>query len=185
MRRLSEKLEWTEGILSCEVFTALLYLRRGETQKATDAFLQSLSAAYRYTDIAIWCLEKLGDPTYGMFRLDDTSRWAGIYFAFARKTKNLGHTYQALRCLGDICLAQGDGDTALNIFLAVLEGSTEMEVHRLRADCMARIGDILMESGEPKEAVKMWEAARPLFLLSSQDKDAASMDTRLAQFADA
>ncbi|KAJ7107026.1 hypothetical protein C8R44DRAFT_858110 [Mycena epipterygia] len=183
-RRLSEKLEWTAGVISCEVFMALLYLRRGETQKATDALMQTLPAAYRYTDIAIWCLEKLGDPTYGMFGLEDTTHWAGIYLSFARKTKNLGHTYQALRCLGDIFLAHGDRDTALNIFLAVLEGSTEMDVHRRRADCMARIGDIFMESGKPKEAVKMWEAARPMFLLSSQNKDAASMDTRLAQFAD-
>jgi predicted negative regulator of RcsB-dependent stress response len=49
---------------------------------------------------------------------------------------------------------------------------------------MVRIGDILMARGNAVEARKMWKDAKPLFIRSSQMKDAASVDARLAQFAD-
>ncbi|KAJ6628708.1 hypothetical protein B0H10DRAFT_1988920 [Mycena sp. CBHHK59/15] len=74
---------------------------------------------------------------------------------------------------------QGDEETALNIFLTVLDGSTEMDVHRRRADCMTRIGDIQMRHGHLEEARKLWEDARPLFARSSQMKEVAGINARL------
>ncbi|KAJ6486271.1 hypothetical protein DFH09DRAFT_1106133 [Mycena vulgaris] len=93
----------------------------------------------------------------------ETYFWAGIYFAFANKTKDLGHTYQALRYLGDVFLAEGDQETALNVFQAVLDGSTEMDVHRRCADCTLRTGHIVQHHGKLDRAKELWQTSRLLF----------------------
>jgi hypothetical protein len=89
-------------------------------------------------------------------------------------------TFHALRCLADIFAAFHDEETALNLFYTALEGATTIDIHRLRAECMAGIGDIMTHRGNIVKAKQMWEAAHPLFLRSSQTKAAAAIEARLA-----
>jgi hypothetical protein len=180
------RLDWKQGMLFCERLMAGVHLARGDIAAAREGYIscfQSTRVGYMLPGM-MQCLEMLGDLRHGMSDVETTFHWAGTFFAAVRVWHNVVLTYQALRCLGDIFLAEGDDETALNVFSAVLEGATEMDVHRRRADCMVRIGDILMARGNAAEATKMWRDARPLFIRSSQMKDAASVDVRLAQFVD-
>jgi hypothetical protein len=183
-RELAVELPFHGVTLTCDVCQAALDLRNGDGTKAYTAFQTLAGRTVTRHDSVYLSLANLGDLSNNLCGLEQTFHWATIYFAFSRKGKILGHTYQALRCLGDILLAQGDDTTAMNIFQAVLDGSTEMDVHRRRADCMSRIGDILLHRGEPEKAKDMWEAALPLFVRSSQAKDAAAIETKLDQLAD-
>jgi len=180
------RLDWMQGKLFCERLMAGVHLARRDVAAAREGYtlcFQSYRGAYMFPGVTR-CLEMLGDLRHGMSDLETTFHWAGTYLAVVRVYTDVVLTYQALRCLGDVLLAEGDSETALNIFYAVLKGATEMDVHRRRADCMIRIGDILMARGNAAEARKMWEDARPLFIRSAQMNDAASIDVRLAQIAD-
>ncbi|KAJ6572131.1 hypothetical protein B0H19DRAFT_1256041 [Mycena capillaripes] len=184
--RASERLNWRQGMLFCERLMAGVHLARGDIMAARKGYticFESCRRLYMLPGLT-QCLEMFGDLKHGMCDLEATFHWAGTYLAVVRVYRDVVRTYQALRCLGDIFLAQGDTETALSVFYAVLEGVTEMDIHRTRADCMSRIGDILMAQGNKAEARRMWEDARPLFVRSSQMKDAASIDARLAQFAE-
>ncbi|KAJ7288594.1 hypothetical protein C8J57DRAFT_1642638 [Mycena rebaudengoi] len=97
------------------------------------------------------------------------------------KCKDKHQTMQAFRCLGQIFSVQGDNETALSLFNVALDGFTLMDVHHWRADCMARIADILNNRGEAMKAVELWKAARPLFERSSQMKDILMIDGKLAE----
>jgi hypothetical protein len=87
---------------------------------------------------------------------------------------------KAFCCLGQIFAQQEDSDTALSLFTVALDGYTFMDVHRWRADCMVRIGDIWNSRGEVLKAVGLWKAARPLFERSSQARDVAQIDAKPA-----
>ncbi|KAF7348590.1 NB-ARC domain-containing protein [Mycena venus] len=185
-RQAVERLNWRQGMLFCERVMAGVYLARGDIAAAREEYARCYQACRRAFMLpgVTQCLEMLGDFRYGMSDFQSTFHWAGVYLAVVRVYSDVVPTYQALRCLGDIFLAEGDTETALNIFYAVLKGVTEMDIHRRRADCMVRIGDILMARGNAREARKMWHDAHSLFIRSSQRKDAASIDVRLAQFVD-
>ncbi|KAJ6600258.1 hypothetical protein DFH09DRAFT_1355610 [Mycena vulgaris] len=182
-RELATEIRFSQVMQMCDFFQAELDLRNGHRTKAYTTLkilggrTQLLSSATRLS------LEKLGELSNHLCQLERTFHWATTYFALSRKTKELGGTYQALRYLGDILLAQGDEQTAMNIFHAVLDASTEMDVHRRRADCMSRIGDILVRRGELEKAKDMWEAALPLFVRSSQAKDATAIESKLSELA--
>ncbi|KAJ7899819.1 hypothetical protein B0H13DRAFT_2336764 [Mycena leptocephala] len=109
----------------------------------------------------------------------DTFRWAMVYLAFVQKAKNAVATLGALRRLADIHMSLEDEETALHLFHAVLEGGTKMDIHRLRAECMVGIGDIMRRRSNSTQAKEMWETAHPLFVRSSRLKDAASVKKRL------
>ncbi|KAF7342912.1 NB-ARC domain-containing protein [Mycena sanguinolenta] len=156
-----------------------LQLYRGDVKGARASFMACLaSKKASRTDMYI-CLAALGDPRHGVYRAHEGFRWAVVYCAFARKTKDMGETLNALRCIGDIYVAFGDDETALGLFQVALEAGTRMDVHRLRAECMVGIGDIMTRRGDLVQAREMWAGAHPLFLRSSQGKDAASVDKRL------
>ncbi|KAJ7268482.1 hypothetical protein C8J57DRAFT_1612585 [Mycena rebaudengoi] len=133
------------------------------------------------TELALTCLERLGDLSTGMSDILTTLRWTGIFLGLALKCNNKLQTMQAFHCLGQIFSVQGDNETALSLFNVALDGFTFMDVHRWRADCMVRIGDILNNQGEVMKAVELWNAARPLFERSSQMKDIAQIDAKLAE----
>ncbi|KAJ7804809.1 hypothetical protein B0H13DRAFT_1930570 [Mycena leptocephala] len=59
--------------------------------------------------------------------------------------------------------------------------TTEMDVHRLRAECMSRMGDIFLRRKNAKEADSMWLRAQELFASSSLQKEAAEIGGRRAQ----
>ncbi|KAJ6485291.1 hypothetical protein DFH09DRAFT_1106254 [Mycena vulgaris] len=155
---LSKTLGWTDQTKKIgervEAYTALKNLLKVGNTKA-------------HTYTASLVLQNLVELSNEMCGLNETCRWVATYLAWARKTKSLSHTYQALRYLGDTLISQGDEHTALSIFQAVLDGSTEMDVHRHRADYTHKGKD-------------MWEAARPLFIRSSRANDTAAIDTKLA-----
>ncbi|KAJ7471083.1 hypothetical protein FB451DRAFT_1559557 [Mycena latifolia] len=165
----------------CDAVTARLYLRRGDTEMARSSFEQCLFKSRAiYKDIVMFCLSVLGDPRHGLCSPRDTFRWAVVYFSFIRKLKHLPDTFHALRCLADAHADAGDDETALDLFHAALEGATEMDAHRLRAECMMGIGDIILRRGDLAQARKMWQAARPLFYRASQMNDVEKIDTRIA-----
>jgi hypothetical protein len=180
-RELATELRFGQGMQMCNFLQAELDLRNGDRLKAYTVFQILGGKTESQSDTVYLSMANLGDLSNDLCGLEQTFRWAATYFAFSRKSKHLGHTYQALRYLGDILLAQGDEETAMSIFQAVLDASTEMDVHRRRADCMSRMGDILVHSGEPGKAKHMWEAAHPLFVRSSQANDAATIEVKLAQ----
>ncbi|KAJ7265591.1 hypothetical protein C8J57DRAFT_1229822 [Mycena rebaudengoi] len=110
-----------------------------------------------------------------------TLRYTGIFLGLALKCKDKHQTMQAFRCLSQISSVQGDNETALSLFNVALDGFTFMDIHRWRADCMVRMGDILSNHGEAMKAVELWKAARPLFKRSSQTKDILMIDRKLAE----
>ncbi|KAJ7261201.1 hypothetical protein C8J57DRAFT_1719913 [Mycena rebaudengoi] len=132
-------------------------------------------------DLALLCAQRLGDPSTEINDMQTTLKWTGIVLGLALKYKDKRQTMQAFRCLGQIFSAQGDDETALSLFRVALDGFTFMDVHRWRADCMVRIGDILNNHGEVIKAIELWKTARPLFERSSQMKDVIKIDTKIAE----
>jgi hypothetical protein len=107
------------------------------------------------------------------------SSWTTVFLVHSLKSKEQLGIYKALQFIGDIFVTQGDEHTAISLFTAALEGFTDMDVHRSRAECMVRLGDIFMEHNTLK-AVELWTTARPLFERSSQAKQVENVDQRLA-----
>jgi hypothetical protein len=92
--------------------------------------------------------------------------------------------YKALQFMGDGILAQDDEDTAITLFTVALEGFTDMDVHRSRAECMLQLGDVCKQHDNLLEAMEHWNMARPLFERSSQAKQVEAIDKRLASVSD-
>ncbi|KAJ7476534.1 hypothetical protein FB451DRAFT_1460628 [Mycena latifolia] len=171
------------GILMCSCVAGWLSLYHGDTNSARVTFEDCLleSRAIYYPALASLCLAALGDPRHKMYSPVVTLNWAFVYFSFVRKSKDRVATFHALRCLADIFAGSDDEETGLNLYHTVLDGATEMDIHRLRAESMIGIGDIMMRRGDSVRAKEMWNAARPLFIRSSQMKDVTVIDERLAQ----
>ncbi|KAJ7107042.1 hypothetical protein C8R44DRAFT_885713 [Mycena epipterygia] len=136
----------------CSLATAELYLYHGDVKDARFEFEACLLK--NQAQAPVDCLADLGDPR--------------------RKIP-----FDALRCLADTYVLLDDEDMALNLLHAALEGATEMDVNRIRAECMVGIGDVMVRLGHSVEASQMWKAACPLFVKSSRLKD-ASVVGRLA-----
>jgi hypothetical protein len=88
--------------------------------------------------------------------------------------------YKAFRFLGDVFLSNRDESTAEVLFTIALEAFTYMDVHRSRADCMLRLGDLARQRGDMGGAAAIWREARPLFERSQQTKDIGQIDDRLS-----
>ncbi|KAJ7467455.1 hypothetical protein FB451DRAFT_1258596 [Mycena latifolia] len=142
----------------CDTIEAALYLREGNVLEARTLFHKCLQFAQgQLVDPITYCLERLGD------------------------IKNNLEIHKALQFLGDANLAEGNHDTALNLFTLALNGFNEMDIHRSRAECMLKLGDIAAKfHGDSSKAVEHWERARRLFERSSQEKQLVQIDERLA-----
>ncbi|KAJ7719892.1 hypothetical protein B0H14DRAFT_2642852 [Mycena olivaceomarginata] len=168
----------------CSWVKAELELYQGHFQSARSKFEECLSRSLgAYPSIAISCLAALGDPRKKLYNPWSTLRWAMTYFVLIQKNKHLVATAHAVRCLGDVFAVLGDEETALSLFHTALEGATKLDIHRLRAECMVGIGDIMSLRGDMVNAKEMWEAAHPLFIRSSQTKDAAAIETQLTELS--
>jgi tetratricopeptide (TPR) repeat protein len=168
--------------LSIDCVAAELSLRDGAPETASAMFEKCFALSQDMdTDLALLCVERLGDFSTGMNDIQTTLQWTGIFLGLALKCKDKRQTMQAFRCLGQIFSAKGDNETALSLFNVALDGFTFMDVHRWQADCMVRIADILNDCGEVMKALELWKAARPLFERSSQMKDITRIDTKLAE----
>jgi tetratricopeptide (TPR) repeat protein len=142
--------------------------------------LKSTRRAFRL-DVIPFCLEALADIAHGMSSIAETFAWAMVYFAFVCNGTDLGRKLHALRCLGDIFRAQGDNETALNVFCAALEGATEMDIHRLKAECLVGMAEILMLRGDRETAQANFKAARLLFDRSGLMKNVGEVDRRMSE----
>jgi hypothetical protein len=114
-----------------------------------------------------FCLERLGNasqwgPGYSM------SRWTTIFLIHSVKFERTLEVHKALQFLGDVFLHQGDEGSAISLFTVALKGFTYMDVHRSRAECMLRLGDIAKGCSDLLKAMTLWNTARPLFECLSQ-----------------
>ncbi|KAJ7883740.1 hypothetical protein B0H13DRAFT_2537963 [Mycena leptocephala] len=167
-------------IVLCSALAAKINLMRGDTEIARVAFLECLSKSRGiYPGIVQVCLAALADPGHRMYGPMDTFRWAVVYFASSQKANEAADRLEALQRLADVHVIMGDDETAIHLFKAALKGGTSMGIHRLRAECMVGIGDIMLRCRETMQAMDMWEAAHPLFVRSSRMKDAALVKQRL------
>jgi hypothetical protein len=87
--------------------------------------------------------------------------------------------YKALRFLGDVFLSAQDEETAENLFTVALVGFTYLDVHRARAQCMLRLGDLAKQHGDILKARDLWATAQPLFERSLQAEDLEQINARL------
>lgn len=183
-RRRFLKISDTFGLTACNIVFGDLQYRMGHYAEAKELFLLALSSV-RHTgpELAMMCMERLTDVGNKQDDVPSFLHYAVLHLALALRTHDSLAIHQALRHLGDVLLRLQDEDTALHILQAALEGFTLMGIHRGRGDCMLRIGDILMERGEVKEARKMWASAQSLFLRSSQKKDQFECAERLRRSA--
>jgi hypothetical protein len=159
----------------CSASQAALDLREKKFDIAKDEFQKCGRTDSR---VVSFCLEKLANIRAWPIS-DWQARWPVIYCGYAHKIKNRLEVHKALIFLGDVFVAHKDEETATNLYIAALEGFTYMDVHRGRAECMMRLGDLAEGQGHTSEAISHWKAARPLFEQSLQAKDVAHIDAKL------
>ncbi|KAJ6506552.1 hypothetical protein C8R45DRAFT_1175600 [Mycena sanguinolenta] len=164
------------GIMECNVFEACINLREHAFHLAQIKFQKSLLCT---AELKSFSLEQLADikawPT-----CEEQARWPVIHLSFAHQVQEKLAFHKALLFLGDVFMVNEDDDTALALYTVALEGFIHMDVHRSQAQCMLRLGDLAQKHGNTTAAVAHWQAARPLFERSSQTKDVAEIDSRLA-----
>ncbi|KAJ7821097.1 hypothetical protein B0H14DRAFT_1336491 [Mycena olivaceomarginata] len=179
-RNIFETPEHIVGLAMCGAILGNFHLHKGEFHEAKMIFEQCIKLwTGKHTEIIFYCLEKLGNVSCWPQK-HSMSSWTVLFLALSLKSTNRLGMYQALQFLGDIFLSYNDEDTAVSLFTVALEGFTAMDVHRSRAECMLRLGDIHKRCNDLLKAVGHWETARPLFKRSSQAKQIVQIDERLA-----
>jgi tetratricopeptide (TPR) repeat protein len=168
------------GINWCRMILADIKLKEGKFDLANVKFQEYLHSIWGTDNQQeSFCLERLADitawPTPEM-----QTKWPVIYCGHVFKSKDKLALHKALLFLGDVFIADDDGETALNIYTVALEGFTYMDVHCSRAHCMIRLGDLANKQGHVSKAISFWMTARPLFEQSLQAKDVAQIDARLS-----
>ncbi|KAJ7455843.1 hypothetical protein FB451DRAFT_1184133 [Mycena latifolia] len=109
--------------------------------------------------------------------------WTVVYLGYTKKLGDKVALHRALQFLGDVFQAEGDSATSTSLFTVALGGFTWMDIHRSRAECMLRLGDLAKDRGEVSKAIELWKTARPLFERSSQAKQITQIDERLTTIA--
>ncbi|KAJ7438966.1 hypothetical protein FB451DRAFT_1447494 [Mycena latifolia] len=172
------------GNIFCDMVAAALFLNEGDLRKAMMLFQTCLKATRGKNSEAVsYCLEKLGNASRWCAINHDFSNWTVVFLAYSLKLKRKLEIYKALQFLGDVYLADKDQQTAINLLTVALEGFTRMDVHRSRGECMLRLGDMSELHGDLPKAAELWKTARALFKRSSQAKQVANIDERLARTA--
>ncbi|KAJ7105682.1 hypothetical protein C8R44DRAFT_806652 [Mycena epipterygia] len=174
-------MKYFAGLVYSETIGADLELREGNNMTAKILFKKGLSSSWKNNgEMVTYCLERLADISrWSVSDISWVSDWATVYLGYSIKSQNRLAIHKALCCLADVFLANRDEDTAYNLFIVALDGFTSMDVHRSRAVCMLRLGDILQHRREFDQAADRWREARPLFERSLQTKDLSEIDTRL------
>ncbi|KAJ6470409.1 hypothetical protein C8R45DRAFT_937326 [Mycena sanguinolenta] len=169
-----------DDIVSYTAVKAVMELREHKSDLADMHFKECLDFCQGGNAwLQSFCLEHLANirawPATGI-----QSRWPVVYLSFSSRSKDKLALHKALLFLGDIFLANNDEDTAFTLYTVALEGFTCMDVHRSRAQCMLRLGDLKHKHGNIAAAVVHWNSARPLFEQSLQAKDIIQIDSTLA-----
>jgi hypothetical protein len=159
---------------------AEIELTEEKFEVAKAKFKESLTSLWGQDQEAeLFCLGRLADirawPASEWYL-----RWPVIYCGCAYKYKDKLELHGALLFLGDVFLATNDDETATNLYIVALEGFTHMDVHRSRAQCMVRLGDLANKKGHASKAIGFWTTAGPLFEQSLQAKEVAQIDVRLS-----
>ncbi|KAJ7495086.1 hypothetical protein FB451DRAFT_1163820 [Mycena latifolia] len=165
----------------CNIGLGQLHLREGEILTAKYILQTSFDLTLgNDTQGALWCLQNLANvndwPESDFYW---ASRWTVIYLGYAKKLENKVALRQALQFLGDVFQAESDSETATALFTVALDGFTTLDIHRSRAECLLRLGDLANGQGDVSKATELWKLARPLFERSSQAKQVAQIDERL------
>ncbi|KAJ7482585.1 hypothetical protein FB451DRAFT_1364581 [Mycena latifolia] len=181
-KQLFNSTGYSIGFIFCDTITAALYVNEKDLLRAKNLFQACLRSTWgQYTEAVTYCLERLGNASI-WYAIDSASyNWTATFLAHSIKVKQKLQLHKALQFLGDLYLAEGDQQTATSLFTVALEGFTTMDVHRSRAECMRRLGDISELNGDLDKAAELWEMARPLFERSSQAKQVTHIDERLAR----
>jgi tetratricopeptide (TPR) repeat protein len=177
---LFHKIGLSYGLVWCDIYKAVLRLRQGKFSAARGLLQIAFSQLGENTEIVAYCLEKLGAvPQCGA--LDPMSfPWTVTFLVHSLKCHQRLELHKALQFLGNVFQARGDLQSALSLFTIALDGFTQMDVHRSRAECMIQLGDISKLNGDELKAAELWETARPLFEWSSQGRQLADLDVKLA-----
>ncbi|KAJ7777815.1 hypothetical protein B0H14DRAFT_2631439 [Mycena olivaceomarginata] len=167
-------------IIYCNATEADIELREKKFDLAKIRFQECLHYTWGAGDgVESFCLERLADITaWPTSELE--SRWPVTYLGYAYKIKDKLALHKALLWLGDVFIVNTDGKTAENLYMLALDGFTQMDVHRSRAQCMIRLGDLANKQGHTSKAISLWQTARPLFERSLQATDVAQIDVRLS-----
>ncbi|KAJ7442868.1 hypothetical protein FB451DRAFT_1190385 [Mycena latifolia] len=170
------------GINWCRIVLADLKLRERNISHAKELFQAGLTSQWGINaDLVAYTLSRLADVTcWPTAEIKWSSSWQVVYLAHSKRYQSKVDLYKAFQFLGDGFMLQGDEDTAHSLFEVALEAFTQMDIHRSRAECMLRLGDIAQQSGDIIKAIGLWKDARPLFEQSLQAKEVAKIDTRLA-----
>jgi tetratricopeptide (TPR) repeat protein len=168
------------GITCCDIVQADAQLKEEQFEIANIKLQKCLQLAWGTNkETESFCLDSLANiKAWPAVRWQ--SRWPAIYLGFTHKTKGKLALYKALLYTGDLFLVGDDEGTAFNLYTVALDGFTHMDVHQSRVQCMLRLGDLLNKQGNVAVAIDHWKAARPLFEHSTQAKDIAEIDSRLA-----
>ncbi|KAJ7751658.1 hypothetical protein B0H16DRAFT_823475 [Mycena metata] len=165
-------------MLGCNLIQADLDLRDGDL--SSSMFCKCLQIVWgTYSEQVSYCLERLADINRWEGSHHPTS-WAAVFLAYSLKAKEWLGICKGLQFLGDVFLRENDEATAISLFTLALEGFTQMDVHRSRAECMIRLGDMSKNHGDSLKALELWDTARPLFECSSQAQRVQHIDQRLA-----
>ncbi|KAJ7123534.1 hypothetical protein C8R44DRAFT_735180 [Mycena epipterygia] len=166
----------------CDISLGQLHLRERETHTAKLIFQQYFNLDFKNDpQAALACLESLADTSqWPACDFEWASRWTVVYLVYANGKQNKQALHKALQFLGDVFLTHGDLNTSHSLFTVALETFTYMDIHRSRAQCLLRLGDIARHRGDLAQAQDLWKEAHPLFERSSQANNMAQIDTRLA-----
>ncbi|KAJ7459294.1 hypothetical protein FB451DRAFT_1272453 [Mycena latifolia] len=179
-RALFIELKAPQTIFWCDSVVADMQLRQGWRADAAEYYQKSLSEHRgRRLALAVVCLSKLADLEHGMHDESTTFGYALVLLGCARKLSDLVATHHALRCIGDIFAARGDGDIALNLFMVAQDGFSLMGVYRQKGVCLLRIAEIFERRGTIDEAADLLRDARIMFERSSQATQVALIDETL------
>ncbi|KAJ7348385.1 hypothetical protein DFH08DRAFT_1000134 [Mycena albidolilacea] len=180
-RKIFTNLGYSEVTICCDMILADLQLRTNNTPSTGVLFQKCLELTWgKDSQIVSFCLERLADVSRWSVTEHRRFTWPVVYIGYAQQTNEKLALHKALFCLGDVFISNADEDTAHSLFTVALEGFTYMDVHRSRAQCMLRLGDLAQKQGDSLKATDLWNAARPLFERSLQWKDIAQIDIRLA-----
>ncbi|KAJ7778967.1 hypothetical protein B0H16DRAFT_1683249 [Mycena metata] len=164
---------------ACDMVQADLNLREGDM--STLLFCKCLGEKWgKDSEVVGYCLERLGDVSRWNNGCHELS-WSTVLLAHSLKQKEKLGIHKGLQFIGDLFLQENDEATAISLFTLALQGFTLMDVHRSRAECMIRLGDISEKNGNLLNALELWEMARPLFECSSQIKQIHAIDERMSR----
>ncbi|KAF8175974.1 hypothetical protein K438DRAFT_1979481 [Mycena galopus ATCC 62051] len=105
-----QNMHYLRGIAMSEHCHAELELREGDLAGARTRYIRLFTGQQiNDEELARYSLSRLADPTIPMHATAESARWAVVFLAFTLRpsTRNMLGLYQALRCLGDVLVAQG------------------------------------------------------------------------------